>query len=303
MKRACYHSLELATLTTEPFSDKNWIFEEKFDGIRCLAVRSNGKVSLYSRNRNRLDFPEIVKELESKKGKDFVADGEIVAFDGKVTSFSKLQNRNREKLSIYYYVFDLLFFDQTSLTNEPLLERKKILKDKFPFGKKIRYTPHVKEKGEAFFQRAQTKGLEGIIGKRIDSPYRSGRTRDWLKFKTSASQEFVIGGYTDPKGERIGFGALLVGYYDKKGFQYAGKVGTGFDTTLLSSLSKQLKSREQSSCPFFLKPKEKTAHFVRPNLMCEVGFTEWTKDGKLRHPRFLGLRKDKSAKSVKKEQN
>lgn len=288
--KARFLAPELATLVKEPFSDREWIFEEKFDGIRCIAVCSKGKVSLYSRNRKLLnrDFPEIVKALERKK--DFVIDGEIVAFDGKVTSFTKLQNRKREKVKTYFYVFDLLVCDEEDLRGEPLIERKRLLKGHFPFKSPVRYTPHVKGRGEVFFKEAEKKGLEGVIAKRADSPYRGRRTRDWQKFKCMQSKALVIGGYTEPQGGRVGFGALLVGYYDKGKFKYAGKVGTGYDEKLLATLGKKLERIERKSTPFSVQVKEKRVHFVRPSLKCEVGFTEWTKSGKLRHPRFLRLK-------------
>lgn len=298
-----FSSPELATLTDEVFDDEEWIFEEKFDGIRCIAVKKRGKVHLHSRNRKSLnrDFPKIVEALESKKSKDYVVDGELVTFEGKVTSFAKLQNRKKEKMKIYLYLFDLLFWDGEDWKKRRLLERKKQLKEHFPFEGPIRYTPHVQKKGIAYFERAEKKGLEGIIGKKKDSSYKGRRTTDWRKFKCSHGQEFVIGGYTDPQGSRVGFGALLVGYYEKGALKYAGKVGTGYDTDLLHSLGKKLKSIERSSSPFSEIPKEKSVHFVRPTLVCEVDFTEWTRDGKLRHPRFTGLRKDKEAKQVKRE--
>ncbi len=155
---------ELATLTDKPFSDENWIYEEKFDGYRCIAIKSNGKVSLFSRNHKALndDFPEIVEALESKKSKDYVIDGEIVAFKGRVTSFEKLQNRMRKKIKPYFYVFDLLFWDGKELVKLPLLERKKLLEGNFPFGGPIHYTPHVVGKGEAFFKIKQGVGQCGI---------------------------------------------------------------------------------------------------------------------------------------------
>ncbi|MDN3507067.1 MAG: non-homologous end-joining DNA ligase [Simkaniaceae bacterium] len=282
---------ELATLTENYFSDKDWIYEEKFDGIRCIAVKSGGKVSLYSRNHKSLnkDFPEVVKALEAKRGRDFVVDGEVVAYEGKVTSFSKLQQRKKEKVKIYYFLFDLLVWGEEDLRKESLLERKKQLKTHFPFGGTIRYTTHIKKRGEEFYMRACKKGLEGIIAKNAQSKYQSKRTRNWLKFKCSVSDEFVIGGFTKPKGSRVGFGALLVGYYDKGAFKYAGKVGTGYNTSLLKSLGAKLKKLERKSCPFTTIPKQKDVHFVRPSLACIVGFTEWTNDKKLRHPRFLGL--------------
>ncbi len=301
--KPCWIAPQLATLSNKIFSDKEWIFEEKFDGIRCIAVKSNGKVTLFSRNRKPLnkDFPRIVKTLEEKKSKDFVADGELVAFEGKVTSFAKLQNRARTRTPLYFYVFDLLFWDDKSLTNLPLLERKKQLKALFSFGGPVRYTSHIKKEGEAQYKKACKKGLEGLIGKNINAKYQSKRTRDWLKFKCSQRQELVIGGYTEPKGSRVGFGALLVGYYDKGVLHYAGKIGTGYDTRLLISLTKQLEKLERATCPFHTQPRETKVHFVSPHLVCEVAFTEWTKSGKLRHPRFLGLRKDKLAKNVKRE--
>lgn len=294
---------QLATLTENYFSDKDWIFEEKFDGIRCIAVKTKKKVFLFSRNHKSLnkDFPGIVEALEKVKSKDFVVDGEIVTFEEKVTSFSKLQNRKREKMKIYYYLFDILFWEDQSLKNLPLIERKKLLKDKFPFSSPIRYTTHIKKEGEKAYKNACKKGLEGIIAKKADSKYFSKRTRNWLKFKCTHGQELVIGGYTDPQGERTNFGALLVGYFDKGKLKYAGKVGTGYDRALLKSLGSKLQKIERESCPFSTLPKEKNVHFVRPILVCEIGFTEWTKDGKLRHPRFLGLRKDKPARSVTRE--
>ena len=292
---------ELCTLKKEVFDDGDWIFEEKFDGIRCIAVKKGDRVTLYSRNRKQLDFPEIALALQKVK-KDFVVDGEIVAFEGKVTSFAKLQQRKSEKIKAYFYLFDLLVWDGEDLRKEPLIERKKELKKHIPFGGPIRYTTHVKGKGQAFFKRAEKRGLEGIIGKEANAPYVSRRTTRWLKFKCIHRQELVIGGYTDPQRSRLGFGALLVGYYDRGTFRYAGKVGTGYSDATLKSLKKRLTGIERKSCPFSVKPKESGAHFVSPSLVCEVGFTEWTRDGKLRHPTFLGLRKDKPAKQVRREQ-
>ena len=300
--KARFISPQLATLTKTYFSDKDWIFEEKFDGIRCIAVRKNGKVSLYSRNRKSLnrDFPLITQALEGK-APDFVVDGEVVAFAGKVSSFSKLQQRKKEKVSCFFYVFDCLVWNGEDLRKLPLIERKKQLKKAFPFKGAIRYTPHTNRTGEARLKRACLQGKEGVIAKKANSTYHSKRTRDWLKFKCTNGQELVIGGFTDPQGSRKGFGALLVGYYEKGAFHYAGKVGTGYDEALLVSLGRKLHQLERNSCPFSTKPKIKGVHYVRPSLVAEIGFTEWTKDGKLRHPRFLGLRKDKAAKRVKRE--
>lgn len=303
MTKASFIAPQLATLSDQVFSDPEWIFEEKFDGIRCIAVQSKGTLTLYSRNRKKLNesFAPIVKALEGKTKADFIADGELVAFDKGITSFSKLQQRDQKKVPLYLYLFDLLLWDGIDLRKQPLLQRKKQLKAHFPFNEKIRYTPHKQEQGEAAFKRASQKGWEGIIGKRADGLYQSKRTREWLKFKCVLGQELVIGGYTDPQGSRTGFGALLVGYYKGNKLHYAGKVGTGYDQHTLTTLGKTLRALTQERCPFDEPVKEKNVHFVTPRLVCEVGFTEWTKDGKLRHPRFLGLRTDKRAKEVKRE--
>lgn len=303
---------ELATLVEDSFSHPDWIFEEKFDGVRCIAVKRGNKVTLYSRNKKVLNhtFPELAEALEKKKSKDYVIDGEIVAFEKNISRFSLLQNRlgrldlaqiKGKKAKVYLYVFDILFWDKERLTSLPLLERKKKLKALFPFTKEICYTPHIVKNGEEFFHKACKKGWEGVIGKRANAPYLGRRTRDWVKFKCINQQEFVIGGFTEPQRSRIGFGALLVGHYEKGNLQFAGKVGTGFDTQMLKTLYAKLKKLEQTKCPFAHDPEEANVHFVRPHLVCEIGFTEWTNDGKLRHPRFLGLRIDKSPKQVVRE--
>ena len=165
----------------------------------------------------------------------------------------------------------------------------------------MRFTPHRVGRGEAYLAEACAKGWEGLIAKRASSRYQHARSRDWLKLKCGNRQELVIGGYTDPKGSRTGFGALLVGYYEGEALRYAGKVGTGYDDALLASLGARLQGMQRDTCPFERPPRETGAHWVSPRLVCEVGFTEWTAGGKLRHPRFLGLRTDKSAKQVKRE--
>lgn len=302
----------LATLTEDYFSDPHWIYEEKFDGMRCIAVKKKGKVTLYSRNNRKINpgFPEIAAEMEDQKSKDYVVDGEIVAFDKhEVSHFSTLQKRmnvldvSRVKgkvPKVYLALFDILYWDGYDLRALPLIDRKQVLKRFFPFSKHILYTHHVKGKGIELLKKAEKKGWEGIIAKKADSHYLSKRSSDWLKFKVSKGQELVIGGYTDPEGSRMGFGALLVGYYNRGKLHYAGKVGTGYSESLLKSLSSKLFKLQTKKSPFTPQPKE-NAHWVRPSLVCEVDFTEWTGDGKLRHPRFKGLRKDKKAKDVKRE--
>lgn len=302
----------LATLTHDVFSDPGWMYERKLDGVRCLVFRRGGGIRLLSRNRKPMNdtYPELVRELEAQRCRDFIADGEIVAFEKGRTSFSRLQQRigihdpeaaRRSGIAVHLYLFDLLHLEDRDVTKLPLRDRKRLLKHALSFGGHVRFTPHRLEAGEALLEEACAKGWEGLIAKRIDSPYEHRRSRSWLKFKCGGRQELVIGGYTDPRGSRHGFGALLLGYYEDGDLRYAGKVGTGFDEDLLVTLAERLGKLERSECPFAKTPREKGAHWVTPRLVGEVGFTEWTPDGKLRHPRFLGLREDKRAREVKRE--
>jgi bifunctional non-homologous end joining protein LigD len=295
-----------AVLADKPFSDPNWIFERKLDGIRCLATREGTEVRLVSRTGRAMnnEYPTIVEALEREPSDDFIADGEIVAFENGITSFSKLQRRGREHVPVFLYVFDLPRHAGDDLRNLPLRERKARLRRALEFGGPVRFTPHRNgEHGEELFREACEKGLEGVIAKRADSPYLSGgRSRDWLKLKCHAEQELVIGGYTAPHGSRTDFGALLVGYYDGGTLRYAGKVGTGFDHHTLRTLGEQLGELEQDESPFErFKPIPPGTHWVRPELVGQIAFTEWTRDGRLRHPRFLGLRDDKPAREVVRE--
>ena len=296
-----------AVLADTPFSDPNWIFERKLDGIRCLATRDASGVRLVSRTGRGMnhEYPTIVDALESEPCDDFIADGELVAFENGITSFSRLQRRGRERVPVFLYLFDLPRHDGQDLRNLPLRERKARLRRALGFGGPVRFTPHRNgEHGEELYREACEKGLEGVIAKRADSPYLSGgRSRDWLKLKCHAEQELVIGGYTAPKGSRTEFGALLVGYYDDGGtLRYAGKVGTGFDHHTLRTLGEGLRKLEQDESPFErFKPVPPGTHWVRPELVGQIGFTEWTRDGRLRHPRYLGLRDDKPAREVVRE--
>jgi DNA ligase D-like protein (predicted ligase) len=295
-----------AVLADKPFSDPDWIFERKLDGIRCLAIRNGSGLRLVSRTGRTMnsEYPTLVEALEREPSRDFVADGEIVAFENGITSFSRLQRRMRERVPVYLYLFDLPCYDGEDLRPVPLRERKARLRRALRFGGRVRYTPHRNgEHGEEFYREACAKGLEGVIAKRADSPYRSGgRSRDWLKLKCHAEQELVIGGYTAPRGSRTEFGALLVGYYDEGTLRYAGKVGTGFDQHTLASLGSRLRELEQDESPFEpFKPIPPGTHWVRPELVAQIGFAEWTRDGRLRHPRFLGLRDDKPAREVVRE--
>lgn len=294
----------LATLRHEPFSDPDWIFERKLDGIRCLAFRSKSRVALWSRNQLPLDtrFAELLPSLEQQPARELVIDSELVAMEGEATSFSRLQRAGSASVGVHLYVFDILFVDGYDLRGLPLLDRKALLKEKVRFGPRLHLVEHEREHGEKLLKRACAAGWEGLIAKRADSVYPSGRTREWLKLKCSLRQELVIGGFTDPEGSRVGIGALLLGYYEDGKLHYAGKVGTGFDRATLHELSQSLTRLEQSEPAFDVgRLPKKGVHWVRPELVCEVGFSEWTRDGRLRHPSFLGLRADKAARDVVRE--
>jgi bifunctional non-homologous end joining protein LigD len=294
-----------AVLADTPFSDPDWIFERKLDGIRCLAIRDGSGVSLMSRTAHRMNdqFPEIASALERQASRDFIADGEIVAFRDGITSFERLQQRHRRHVPVFLYVFDLPRYDGEDLRPLPLRERKARLHRALDFKGSIRFNPHRRgEYGEELFAEACRKGLEGVIAKRADSAYTGKRSRDWLKLKCHGEQELVIGGFTAPKGTRTEFGALLVGYFEDGTLRYAGKVGTGFDRETLHALGAQMRELEQDESPFEpFKPIPPSTRWVRPELVAQVGFSEWTRDGRLRHPRYLGLRDDKPARDVVRE--
>jgi DNA ligase D-like protein (predicted ligase) len=294
-----------AALSDEPFSDPDWIFERKLDGIRCLAIRNGSGVSLMSRTAHRMNdqFPEIAAALAREPAEDFIADGELVAFRDGITSFERLQQRHRRHVPVFLYLFDLTRLGGEDLRPLPLRQRKSRLRSGLRFDDPIRFNPHRRgEHGEELFREACRKGLEGVIAKRADSPYRGGRSRDWLKLKCHAEQELVIGGFTAPKGSRTEFGALLVGYNQNGVLRYAGKVGTGFDQVTLRELGTRLRELEQDESPFEpFKPVPQGTRWVRPELVGQVAFSEWTRDGRLRHPRYLGLRDDKPAGEVVRE--
>lgn len=303
----------LATLSEPPAPRGGWIFERKLDGVRCLIFKGSGRVEIYSRNRKPLDeaYPELHEAFMHQPGAEFVADGEIVAFRGKATSFEELQGRlgprdsmriRATRIPVFIYLFDLLYADGYDLRRVPLIDRKAMLERYIRFEDSIRYTDHRAGGGGDQLRQACRKGWEGLIAKRADSPYQPGRSRDWLKLKCSARQEFVIVGFTDPKGSRVGLGSLLLGYYDRGLLRYAGKVGTGFDYDLLATLRHRLEKGEQAEHPLDEEPpRMREAHWVRPALVAEIAFTEWTSDGRLRHPRFVGLRNDKPPQSIVRE--
>jgi bifunctional non-homologous end joining protein LigD len=295
-----------AVLTDVRFSDEGWIFERKLDGIRCVAVRDGGPVRLLSRNDLSLNerYPEVAAALEAQPQRRFAVDGEVVAFDGGQTSFARLAQRGRTHVAVFFYIFDVLWLDGCDVRALPLRTRKRLLRGSLRFdARALRFSTHRNGDGEAFFAEACRKGWEGLVAKRADSPYTEQRSKDWLKLKCEQGQELVIGGFTAPKGTRTDFGALLLGYYDGDALRYAGKVGTGFDDATLDALGERLRALRQDDAPFAdaSEIRERTAQWVRPELVAQLGFSEWTTAGRLRHPRFLGLREDKPAREVVRE--
>lgn len=306
-----------AVLTDDRFSDPGWVFERKLDGIRLLAFRNGDQVRLLTRNRQRRNdtFPEVADALHAQPVDDVVLDCEVVAFDGDLTSFSVLQGRSQLQdperarasgIEVYAYVFDILHLDGHDLRGLPLRDRKRVLQEALEFTDPVRFTPHRNADGEAYLRDACSRGWEGVIAKRADAPYRASRSSDWLKFKCVARQEFVVAGFTEPKGSRVGFGSLVVGYWeedDDRVLRPAGRVGTGYDDRTLRDLHDRLAPLEQESPPFEEADlgDGDAIHWVAPELVVEVGFTEWTHRGRLRHPRFLGVREDKDPGDVVRE--
>lgn len=302
----------LATLVHEPFNDPDWLFEPKLDGERCLIFKRGRHVELMSRNRKQLSptYPEIAQAVAEQVEHDGVLDGEIVAFDGPRTSFARLQQRMQleqpdttesMRVPIYCYLFDLPHLNDYDLTAVPLRDRKKALSRIASFRDPLRMTPHENTDGADYYRRACQAGSEGALAKDATSGYARGRSRTWLKFKCVANQELVIGGYTEPAGRRPELGALLVGHHDNGRFVYAGKVGAGFDESTLRDLRQRLSTLEQNRSPFDEDIGERGVHWTKPALVAEIAFTEWTQDGKLRHPSFVGLRQDKDPAEVTRE--
>lgn len=282
----------------------DWQYERKLDGLRGIAVRNADRVELCSRNQLSFNvrFPEVVAALAALPSQSFVVDGELVAFDGDRTSFALLQGSPHPE-HLTYCVFDLLFLDGRATTGLGLTERQRLLAGTLaPGGQPLSLVKPLQGGPEELFDRACTSGWEGLVAKRVDSPYQTGRSPDWRKLKCTANQELVIGGWTEPTRSRVGLGALLVGYYDDdRRLRFAGKVGTGFTNQLLRQLHEDLMSREVPESPFFDPVPMKMAHWARPELVGEVAFTEWTGDGRLRHPSFQGLRPDKQPAEIHRE--
>ena len=277
-----------ATLTQERFTGPDWIFERKLDGIRLLAFKDGAEVRLLSRNRLPQDasYPSVVRAVRDLPVQQCILDGEATGVWGRQGEVS-------------YHVFDVVWLDGVDLTARPLHERQALLAS-LPFSAPLQRVEVVE--GDAPWDYACERGWEGVIAKRRDAPYEHKRSKYWLKMKCEASQELVIGAFTDPQGSRVGLGALLLGYYDGADFVYAGKVGTGLDTKLLLDLRARLDRLEVEKPPFTVaEGLPRRAHWVRPQVVVQVAFIEWTGHGKMRHPRLLGLRIDKKATEVVRE--
>lgn len=302
----------LAQLSDRRDFGDDWIFERKLDGIRLLASLEDGRVELWSRTGRRLNttYPEAVGALAAQSCPDFVVDGEIVALHRGRTDFGRLQQRSglttpaavrASGVEVTYYLFDLLRLGGIDTTGLPQRVRKTLLRDALDFHAPLRFTPHRNHGGQQLLDQACAWGWEGLIAKQAAAPYVHRRSPNWLKLKCGAGQELVVAGFTEPAGSRVGFGALLVGYHEDGRLRYAGKVGTGYDTRTLRTLRERLDALEVDRSPFGEPVRERGAHWVRPELVAQVGFTEWTRDGRLRHPRYLGLRSDKRAAEVTRE--
>jgi bifunctional non-homologous end joining protein LigD len=302
----------LATAVDAPFDDPQWFFELKWDGYRAIAqVERDGTVAIVSRNGNDFTqrFPELSAIAEAFDERPVVVDGEICVLDDQGRpSFAALQERldrfgrSGPKTPVTYVVFDLLYGNGRDLRNEPLEARKAALEGILTGRGPVMLGKHVVGSGTELFALAREGGLEGIVAKKRTSTYQERRSRDWLKMKLLARQEFVIGGWTEARGSRKHFGALLVGVYDGDDLLYAGSVGTGFDDKKLAAVAGKLRPLERKTAPFKAKPKtDSPAHWTSPALVAEVTFTEWTREGMLRHPVFVALRSDKDPREITRE--
>ncbi len=315
---AATQPLMLATLETHAFSGSEWLFEIKYDGVRVMAERSGDTVDLYGRNQTVISnrYPELRDALGNLPFDRFVIDGEIVALDENgIPSFQRLQPRmhlTRPRdierallaLPVQAIFFDCLALDGRDLRSLPLVQRKEFLKNLLPPMGLARYGDHIMGAGDDLFRAASAMNLEGIVAKRTVGRYGGGRSREWIKIKCFRRQEFIIGGYTEPQGGRTCFGALHLGLYDGQKLIYVSKVGTGFDGKALKAIWEKMQPLKRSRSPFDERSPSGRGHtWVEPRLVCEVRFSDWTHDGGIRHPAFLGLRADKNPEECRKEES
>jgi bifunctional non-homologous end joining protein LigD len=306
--------LMLATLSSRRELGDEWLLERKFDGERCVAHKVGDTVRLESRTGKELTstYPEVRAAVAAQHARELVLDGELVAFEADQTSFGRLQQRlgvtapSAELIAAFpvvYCVFDLLELDDDDLRGRPLLDRRATLTTKVLPQTGLQLSEAWRGDSQRRFVEACRSGWEGLIAKHVDAAYSAGRSQQWLKLKCTSEQELVIGGYTDPAGSRTDFGALLVGYYEGGRLRYAGKVGTGYTAATLRDLGARLRELETSECAFVdARPIPRGTHWIQPELVVQVGFAEWTNDGRLRQPRFLGMRDDKRPADVVREQ-
>lgn len=292
----------LATLVDSPFNKPRWVYEEKYDGVRMLAYKEGAKVTLISRNAidRTARYPKIAEAIAGMKPDTLALDGEIVVFDAdNVSRFQFLQKSDGQPTLA---VFDCIYRDGKDLRKAPLSERRVALERSVKPSSNVILSARLDADGIKAFEIAKKKGFEGLIAKDLSSKYVSGRSPAWLKVKVRKEDEFVIGGFTEPTGARHFFGALLLGIYARGKLAYAGKVGTGFNEETLKSLHKKLVSLKRESSSFDSDVREKNVTFIAPKLVAQIAYTEWTGDRKLRHPVFLGLRDDKEAKEVTRQE-
>ena len=304
---------QLATAVSKAPEDKSWLHELKFDGYRILCRIAKGKPQLLSRRGNdwTANFPTVARAMHKLALRDTIVDGEVVVLNDDGTSdFQALQNllKHGRDDDVVYFIFDLPFFAGYNLTRVPLVDRKQLLADLLksqPPDGVLRYSDHITGRGSSVLQQACRQGLEGIVSKRSDSHYQQRRSYDWVKTKCLQRQEFVIGGWTEPSGSRQGFGALLLGHYDADRLVYCGRVGTGFNSQSLRDIKRALQRLAAHKSPFANPPTgadTRGVHWVEPRLVAEVRFSNWMSDGILRQPSFQGLREDKPAGQVVREQ-
>jgi bifunctional non-homologous end joining protein LigD len=294
----------LATLVKEPFDRPGWIYEEKYDGVRILAYKEGARVTLMTRNAiDRTErYGRIAEAVAALKPITLLLDGEVVVFDKR--NVSRFQLLQQGGTAVKYAVFDCLYLEGKDMRENPLGQRREALENLFPAShpNTLLLSQELAGDGLKAFAVARKRKLEGLVAKNMQSKYVQRRSPEWLKVKVNHESEFVVGGYTAPAGSRRYFGALLLGTYEKKKLRYAGKVGTGFDTAMLRQIHGTLKKLGQKTSPFSDEVRERGVTFACPKLVAQIAFTEWTADGRLRHPAFLGLRDDKTAQEVRREE-
>jgi bifunctional non-homologous end joining protein LigD len=288
----------LATLVDKPFHEEGWVYEEKYDGIRILAYKEGQYVSLLTRNDidRTANYTTLAASIRALPAETLLLDGEVIAFDRK--QISRFQLLQQGSANLRYAAFDCLYVDGRDLRHEPLSRRREYLEKVLTPTRQLMLSRRLAKNGLEAYKVAKQKGFEGLVAKRLSSLYIEKRTREWLKVKVNQADEFVIVGFTEPKGERQYFGALLLAGYKHGQLVYAGRVGTGFDRNSLASLYRKFQPLIRKKPAFADVPRAKAVTFLAPKLVAQISFTEWTEDGRLRHPVYLGLRDDKTASEV-----